>query len=57
MSKVKKTVTLSSETVERVKKIAKQESRSFSQMLDILVKRQLSESSLTDDLAGDSQNI
>ena len=57
MSKVRKTVTLSSETVDRVKKIAKQESRSFSQMLDILVKRQLSENSLTNDLAGDNQDI
>jgi hypothetical protein len=47
--KVRKTVTLSSETVDKVKKIAEQESRSFSQMLDILVTRQLSENSITDD--------
>lgn len=50
MSKVRKTVTLSSDTVDQVEKIAKKESRSFSQMLDILVKRQLSENSITDDI-------
>ncbi|MBW4532308.1 MAG: hypothetical protein KME09_00040 [Pleurocapsa minor HA4230-MV1] len=57
MSKVKKTVTLSSETVERVKEIAKQESRSFSQMLDILVKRQLSDNCLTDDIANNNPHL
>jgi predicted transcriptional regulator len=41
MSKVRKTVTLSSETVDKVTKLAEQESRSFSQMLDILVNQSI----------------
>jgi len=42
-NKEKKSVTLSTETIITVQKMAKQESRSFSQMVEILVKQQLNE--------------
>lgn len=40
-NKIKKSVTLSIETIEMVRELAEREDRSFSQMLELLVKKQL----------------